>query len=79
MSEASLHRAAWRRFFDLLIAPSSQGLELSQTRGDTVFARCQLGPLSLRVRPSIGIAFYPQDGTTFVAGNKRSYSFFTTA
>jgi len=29
-----------------------------------VSAPCQLGALTLRVRPSIGVAFYPQDGAT---------------
>ena len=31
---------------------------------DAVSAPCRLGPLALRVRPSIGIALYPLDGTS---------------
>lgn len=46
-------------------APSREQLgQLACKLMDAVAAHCKIGPLRLRIRPSIGIAICPEDGTT---------------
>ena len=53
--------------FGCLIAGSPSREQLSQLASkllEAVAARCKIGQIRLRVRPSIGIAICPEDGTT---------------
>lgn len=68
-AQDSISRYGGDEFLGLLLDVQNerQAMSIARKLIDAVSEPCPLGPLVLCVRPSIGIALYPRDGSTVEA------------